>query len=228
MPITVTQLARRWCVSHQYVSKLAKKGMPLSCEESASNWRDTFARRRAPTDRKQLQLLEQAEHSAEDNLNAKDRRRTNVLHQKCLNRPLPPADSLEFFVESARQAVRATHILLQQALEDGRESKIVAALRNYNAALDARLKIEQRCRKEADYRRHLIPMKAVRLQVCEVLNIFVSKLVALPEKVGPACNPEAPAHAIAILRDECATIIADIKKSGPVEFVDGVVWPSPR
>jgi hypothetical protein len=120
----------------------------------------------------------------------------------------------------------AARILFQQALEERRESKIIAALRNYNAALDARLKIEQWSRKEADYRCHLIPMKAVCLLVCKALNVFVSKLVALPEKVGPACNSEAPAHAIAVLRDECTNLIADIKKSCPKEFVDAVLWPA--
>ena len=215
MPTTVTQLARKWRVSHQYVSKLAKKGMPLSCEESASNWRDTFARRRAPTDPKQLQLLEQAEHSAEDNRNAKRRRRTNLLLQKSLNRPLPPADSLEFFVESARQAVRATHILLQQALKERRESKIVAAFRNYNKAVEGRLKIHQWYHKEAEHRRHLVSIKEARLLMCKAINVVVPRLVALPEKVGSACNPDAPVHAIAVLRDECASIIADIEKSLP-------------
>jgi hypothetical protein len=116
--------------------------------------------------------------------------------------------------------------LLQQALEDGRESKIVAAFRNYNAAVDGRLKIEQRYRKEAEYRRHVIPMKEVRLLMCKAINVIVSRLVALPGKVGPVCNPEAPAHAIAVLRDECASVIEDIKRSCPKEFIDGVRWPA--
>jgi len=120
----------------------------------------------------------------------------------------------------------AARMLLQQALKEHQESKIVAAFRNYNAALDGRLKIEQWCRKEAECRRHLIPIQAVHELMCKVLNVFIAKLLNLPKKIGPACNPEAPAYAIGVLRHECAFIIADIKKSWPKEFDDGVVWPT--
>ena len=72
---------------------------------------------------------------------------------------------MEYPLESSRRIEHATHILFQQALKERRESKIIAAFRNYNAALDARLKIEQWYHKEAEYRRHLIPMKEVRLLV---------------------------------------------------------------
>jgi hypothetical protein len=226
MPSTVTQLARTWRVSHQYVSKLAKKGMPLNCEESASNWRDTYARQRPPTDRKQLQLLHADQDSAKGNGDATGRSRRTTFPKRCLERPLPHPDCLEYPLECPRSIAHATHILLQQALEDGRESRIVAAFRNYNAAVAGRLKIEERCRKEAEYRRHLVPMKEVRLLMRKTINVVVSRLVALPDKVGAITNPEAPAHAIAVLRDECASIIADIKKNWPKEFDDGVVWPT--
>jgi hypothetical protein len=223
---TVTELARTWRVSHQYVSKLTKKGMPLNSLESASNWRATYARRRPPTDPKQLKLLHGDEDSAKDNGNAKGCPRTNMLLQKCLNRPLPSPNSLEFLLESGRRAEEVTYMLFDQALNERRESKIVAALRNYNAAVDGRLKIEQSCHKELEHRQRLIPMEIVRQLVCKVLSVLVSNLLALPEKVGSLCNPESPSHAIAVLRDECASIIADIKKSCPTEFLDGVVWPT--
>ena len=212
-----------WRVSHQYVSKLAKKGMPLSSLERASDWRNTFARGRLPTDSKQLRLLYGDEDSAKSNGNGKHSPRTTSFLQKCLNRPVPSPDSLEFPLEYSRRIEHATHILLQQAFEDGRESKIVAAFRNYNKAVEGRLKIHQWYHKEAEYRRHIVPMKEVGMLTCKAINVVVSRLVTLPDKVAPVCTPEAPGHAIAILRDECASIIMDVKKSFPVEFLDGVV-----
>jgi hypothetical protein len=223
---TVSELARTWRVSHQYVSKLAKKGMPLNSLEGASNWRASYASRRPPTDRKQLQLLEENEDTAKDAGHAKPDTRTRRLLQNCLNGSQPPPDSLEFPLDCVRRAEEGTYILFQQALKERRESKIVAAFRNYNVALEVRLKIEQWYRNEADYRRHLIPMKQVRLLMCKGLNVIISRLVAFPEKVGPACNPEAPAHAMAFLRDECTSVIADIKKSCPEQFLDDVVSPA--
>ena len=105
--------------------------------------------------------------------------------------------------------------MLQQALKERRESKIVAAFRNYNKAVEGRLKIHQWYHKEAEHRRHLVSIKEARLLMCKAINVVVPRLVALPEKVGSACNPDAPVHAIAVLRDECASIIADIEKSLP-------------
>jgi len=224
---SVTELARMWRVSHQYVSKLAKKGMPLNSFESASDWRNTYAGRRLRTDSRQLRLLYGDEDSVKRNGNEKRSPRTTCLLQKCLNRPLPPPDSLDFCFESARRAEQGAYILFQQALEVRRELKIVAALRNYNAALEGRLKIERWYRKEIEYRRHLIPMATARELACKGLNVLVSKLLALPDKAGSLCNPKSPSHGIAILRDECMSIVVDIKKSWPKEFDDGVVWPGP-
>jgi hypothetical protein len=222
--LTQAAIARDWKTSRVYVHKCVRKGCPLDSYSSARDWRATYARRRVATDLKQLRLLYDDEDSAKDNGTAKGQPRTTI--RKCLDRPLPSPNSLEFVVESARRAEEGAYILFQQALKERRESKIVAALRNYNAALDARLKIEQWYRREIEYRQHLIPTAEVRLLLCKGINVFVSNLVALPEKVGAACNPEAPAHAIAVLRDECASIISDIKKSWPKEFDDGVVWPT--
>jgi len=223
---TVSELGRTWRVSHQYVSKLAKKGMPLDSLQSATTWRNTCARRRPATNSKQFQLLEGDEGPAKDAAHAISDARTRRLLQNCFNQPELPADSLEFPLDCARRAEEGAYILFRQALEEGRDSNVLAALRNYNAALDGRLKIEQWYRDEADYRRHLIPMEEVRLLMCKGLNVIISRLVALPEKVGPICNPETPAHAMAVLRDECTNVIADIKKSCPEQFLDDVVRPA--
>ena len=224
--LTQAAIARDWKTSRVYVHKCVRKGCPVDSYSSARAWRDTYSRQRPPTDPKQLQILHADEGAAKNNGNAEGRSRTTNLLQICLNRSQPSPNSFEFPLACSRQIERATHILFQQALKEGRESKIVGALRNYNAALDGRLKIEQWYHKEVAYRRHLIPMDTARQLACKGLTVVVSNLLALPKKVGPLCNPQSPAHAIAILRDECASIIADIKKSWPSEFHDGAVWPA--
>jgi hypothetical protein len=217
--VTQAEVSRDWKTSRVYVHKCVRKGCSLESLQAARQWRDTYARQRPPTDPKQLQILHWDQDSAKDNENPNGGPHRTTLLQNCLNRPQPPPDSLEYSLESSRRIEHATHLLFQQALKEGRESKIVAAFRNYNAALDARLKIERWYRNEADYRRRLIPMEEVRLLMCKGLNLVISRLVAFPEKVGPVCNPEAPAHAMAVLRDECVSIIADIKRVGLNNFL---------
>jgi len=214
--VTQAEVARNWKTSRAYVWKCIRKGCPLDSLQSARDWRNTYARQRPPTDRKQLRFLYGDEDSVKSNGNGKRSPRTTSLLQECLNRPLSPPDSLESPLESSPQIEKATGILLQQALEDGRESKIVAAFRNYNKAVEGRLKIHQWCHKDAEHRRHLVPMKEARLLIGKAINVLVPRLVALPEKVGSACNPDAPVHAIAVLRDECLSIIEDIERSWPV------------
>lgn len=222
--VTQAEVSRDWKTSRVYVHKCVRKGCSLESLQAARQWRDSYARQRPPTDPKQLQLLHGDQDSAKDNGNPNGGPRRTTLLQNCLNGPQPHRDSLECPLESSRRIEHATHILFQQALKERRESKIIAAFRNYNAALDARLKIEQWYRNEADYRRRLIPMEEVRLLLCKAIKVVVSSLVALPEKVGPTCNPDAPAQAMAVLRDECTSVIADIKKSWPEQFFDDVVW----
>jgi hypothetical protein len=223
--VTQAEVARDWQTSRVYVHKCVRKGCSLKSLQSARDWRDTYARRRQPTDPKQLRLLDADETSAKDNGNTTGSPHTTMLLQKCFSRPLPSPNSLEFLLESGRRAEVATSILFQQALKERQESKIVASLRNYNAAVDGRLKIERSYHKELEHRQHLIPREIVRQLVCKILSVLVSNLLALPEKVGSLCDPESPSHAIAILRDECMSIITDIKKSWPAEFLDDLVWP---
>jgi hypothetical protein len=224
--VTQAQVARDWKTSRVYVHKCVRKGCSLESLQSARDWRDTYARQRRSTDPKQLKLLRADEDSPKDAVRAKGGARTKKLLQKCFSRPQPPPDSLEFSLDCARRAEEGAYILFRQALEERRDSNVLAALRNYNAALDGRLKIEQWYHSETEYRRHLIPTETARRLVCKGLNVVVSNVLALPEKVGPLCNPESPAHAIAILRDECTTLIADVQKSWPAEFLDDVVWPT--
>ena len=115
--------------------------------------------------------------------------------------------------------------MLRAAIEEHRDSKIVARLAIYNKSLEGRLKAEEWYRSEFEHRRKLISMEYARLLVCKALNVIISNLVALPQKVGPVCNPEAAAHAIAILKEECANIIADARKSFPKEISEGIQWP---
>jgi hypothetical protein len=60
---TVTELSRRWKVTHQYVSKLRKRGMPIESVESAEEWRECYASKRPPRAR---QTDGEEDNSAED------------------------------------------------------------------------------------------------------------------------------------------------------------------
>jgi len=47
--LTVSEYARARGISHQYISKLAQKGMPLTSFEAADSWRETHASSKLPT-----------------------------------------------------------------------------------------------------------------------------------------------------------------------------------
>jgi hypothetical protein len=132
---------------------------------------------------------------------------------------------LEYALHCARLAEEMASALLREAIEEHRDSKILARLAIYNKSLEARLKAEKWYHEEIEHRQNLIRMEHAQLLVCKGLNVIISNLAALPEKVGPACNPEAPAQAIAVLKAECANIILDAKQSFPKEISEGIHWP---
>jgi len=65
--LTVTELARAWRVSHQYVSKLARKGMPLDSLEAAVEWRESHAASKAPTNPTRIaRIFDEEQDSTQD------------------------------------------------------------------------------------------------------------------------------------------------------------------
>jgi len=223
MPPTQSEIARAWRTSRNYVHKCVhKRDCPTHSLEAANAWRDAYARQRPPTDPKQLQqLLEE-----EDDLPKRPVYRKKLLRKK-FNQPRLPSDSLEHAVDCSRLAEEMAAALLREAIEERRDSKIVTRLATYNKSLEGRLKAEKWYREEVEHRQNLIAMEDARLVACKGLNVIISNLVALPERVGPACNPEASAQAIAVLKAECANIIVDAQKSFPKEISEGIRWPEP-
>jgi hypothetical protein len=65
--LTVTKLARAWSVSHQYVSKLAKKGMPLDSVEAADAWREFHAASKQSTNPTRIaRIFDEEQDTVED------------------------------------------------------------------------------------------------------------------------------------------------------------------
>ena len=220
---TVCELARSWGVSHQYVSMLVKKGCPKDSYLSAAAWRENHASTKLSTHPKRIaQFI--GEEPQVDSSRVRQARRKNLQLKMERETPLP-SDPIELILHRAIQVADGIWRLLQQAMSEGRDSKIQVRLSLYNRALDARLRMEELCRQEIEHRRNLIPMENVRRFACKALNVIISNLAALPEKAGPACNPEAPAQAIAVLKGECANIIVDARRSFPKEISEGIQWP---
>jgi hypothetical protein len=218
---TQSEIARAWRTSRNYVHKCVhKRDCPTQSLEAANAWRDTYARQRPPTDVKQLQQL----LDEDDDLPKGPVCRKKLLHNK-FNEPRLPSGSLEYALHCARLAEEMASTLLREAIGEQRDSKIVARLAIYNKSLEGRLKAEKWYREEVEHRQNLIALEDARLLACKGLNIIISNLAALPEKVGPACNPQGPAQAIAVLKAECANIIADAKKSFPKEISEAIRWP---
>jgi hypothetical protein len=150
---TQSEIGRDWKTSRNYVHKCVhKRGCPTHSLEAARKWRDAYARRRAPTDPKQLQVLGE---------NSKPR--TLPVHRgkppPIVDRNYLPPDPLEMALTSARRAEERVSVLLREAIEEGDDSKILSLLIACIKAGEGRFNAEKLCRAEIERRQNLISIK---------------------------------------------------------------------
>jgi hypothetical protein len=192
--VSQAEIARKWGVSRAYVNQLVKKGLPLDSFEDARLWRDAHARKRAPTDPVQLARLDEEE---------------GRKHQGSTE----PITSSEDTLRNANKAADEAWRLLQEAMLEGKDSKISVRLSVHSKALEARCRIESMIREEQERRDILIPLAKAQEITRTAFGVIIKRLVALPQNIAPRCNPHDPAHALEILEIECRGIISAAQKA---------------
>ena len=192
--LTQAAIARDWRVSRAYVSQLVKRGLPLDSFENARLWRDAHARRRAPTDSVQLGHLD------EDNPEPR-------------KRSVEPSKSMEDTLSNAAKAADEAWRLLEEAMLEGKDSKISIRLSVHSKAVEARIRAESMIREEQERRNVLIPLAKAQEITRTAFDVIIKRLVALPQNIAPRCNPHDPAHALEILEGECRGIISAAQKA---------------
>src|SRR5262245_57791967 len=192
--LTQADIARAFGVSRAYVNQLYKRGMPIDSLENARLWRDAHARKRAPTDSVQLGRLE----------DQPERKPHGVFE---------PSQSMEDTLRNAIRAADEAYRLLDEAMLEGKTSKISILLSVHNKAVEARIRAETMIREEKERRDILIPLSKAQEITRTAFQVIMKRLLALPQNIAPRCNPHDPAHALVILEDECRGIISAAQKA---------------
>jgi hypothetical protein len=207
--LTLAEIANDWGVSKPYVHKCVKRGCPIDSFENARLWREAYASSKAPTNSQRIaRQLGEKEPSSVPN------RRVNGNSGPKKNcRPNTPADRFANALDSTVQAQEEAWRLLQEAMIEGRDSKIMVRLTVHTRAVEARIRADVQHREELERQRVLIPLSEAKDLFRRGYDIILSRLRCLPQNVAPRCNPANPHLAIAILETECAEIIADARQA---------------
>lgn len=164
---------------------------------------------KAPTHKSALrQIIEEKE---DDSPEARERRKRFLENRE--SSKLPSDVSIEDVLLDARQAQQESYRLLEEAMIDGKASKIAPLLAIHNKALEAYWKSEQAYREELERRNVLIEVAEANEVARRGWDIVVARLAAMPQNIATRCNPHDPNHAMDILQHECTAIIADARKA---------------
>jgi len=204
---TISEYARARGVSHQYISKLAKKGMPLTSFETADLWREAHASSKASSSPIRIARVTDEGNGCEP---VADHNAQKCAPKDKLTYPDPACESaLQTALTNARQAANEAWRLLCEAMIEGKPSRIQVLLNIHNKALEARLRVESAYREELERRRILIPLAEAMEIARRGYEVILQRLKALPQNVAPRCNPTDPDRAMTVLESECTAILGD-------------------
>jgi len=207
---TVSEVAKLWRVSHQYVSKLVKRGLPLNSSfEDAGAWREAHASSKASTNPRQI-AKQLAEEGSAVSATAR-RRRKKYFEPRRKGADFPTDASLDDALFAAIQVSDEAWRLLQEAMIEGKSNKISPLLSIHTRAIEARFRAEQSYREELERRRILVPLVAAQDVARKGFDVIIARLTALPQNVAPRCNPQDPHRAMGILEEAVATIMEDAR-----------------
>jgi len=209
--ITKADLARSWKVSHQYISKLVAKGMPLDSFEAAGLWREAHASSKASTHPRQI-AKQLAEEESEISATAR-RRRKKYVEPRRKAADFPTDASLDDALFAAIQVSDEAWRLLQEAMIEGKDSQISARISIHNKALETRFNAERLYREELERRQILIPLQVAKDNARKGFEVIIARLTALPQNCAPRCNPNDPHRAMAVLEEAVASIMAAAHKA---------------
>jgi len=155
---TVSEYARKRGVSHQYISKLVKKGLPLASYEAADQWIGVNASSKAPTNPKQI-----ARMVGEDNNSSETHPRGEELPEHQIRKHSPTSlDSLHDALEVAVFAQEQTFCLLTKAIAESTDPKIAVLFAKHNKALKIWLEADTRYREALKDLRNGRPGELIR------------------------------------------------------------------
>ena len=115
---------------------------------------------------------------------------------------------LERAITNAGRAADEAWRLLDEAIIEGRASKIQVLLSIHNKAVDGLFRTETAYREELQQRKVLISLAEAMDMARRGYDVILQRLKVLPQNVASLCNPADPAQAIAALEAECTAIVS--------------------
>jgi len=195
MAVSISAISKDWGCARSYVQRCVKRGCPIESFEAARLWRQANQQRsRNPT----KQAGQNPTPDAED-----------VTTQNVSNWRQIPEEIGDDFILGTKEAVRQSWRYLREALIEGKVQKIGAWISLHTRAVEANVKAESMVREEMERQKILIPLTEAQSIAGKVVGVIVSRLNALPENVAARCSLSDPQMTMAILEDECATILKD-------------------
>lgn len=210
--VSASDLARAWDVSRAYVSKLVKRGCPLTSVEAATQWRVDNAKygvgyrskkgagtlEKASLDKDKVRDSSKKEKKGEDAASGDSEGLGDGVDRVL--------DSLQASLRGAISVEEASLKLVDTAMLNGGKN-LESLIRAYNHARDGRMDSEKRVREELQLREVLVPMAVAKKIGRRGYDAILPLLRALPKVAAPLVNPEDPVGAAAILQREVEGII---------------------
>ena len=195
-------LARRWGINPSYITRLVKRGCPLTSFEEADTWRMA----NAPPRRTSLVMTGSGGRSP-DALNDPE-----IVIDADAN-----SDGQESVLVRHRENEHECWQALRRARDTGTPAEALAATRNYNEASAARMKTETAYEVYLEKTGTLVPMATATRILGEQVLRLKGMLNVLPATACAQCNPNNPGMAAAVLRDSVHDILMQMSQSPPDE-----------
>jgi hypothetical protein len=210
--LTPTEISKSWQTHRTYVVKCIKKGCPTDSFENARLWRSAHTTQRATTSPVQIakQLGEEKDDDSPEARAGRKEYYVNKRNGATLSKE-PTDASLDDALFAAIYASEEAFRLLQEAMIEGKTSKIGGILSIHNKALEVRFRAEQSYREELERRRILIPLAEAQDIMRKGFDVIIARLMALPQNVAPRCNPQDPHRAMNLLEEAVAAIMEDAR-----------------
>lgn len=193
----LSEIAKAWGTSPQYVCMMRRKGCPVDTVEGATAWRKANASKRAPT------------------IN------DEVKPEPVRGRPpktIPPSKSGDSLLDALNNSIACSDAAFKayQKAAAGNLSTQSVRLSEHSKATQARLQCEKSYREEQERRGVLVVKNEIVERCRRSMEAVLRRLNKLPGESGPQCNEQEPLKAVTILQ----RAVNEIKQAAQAAFHD--------
>jgi hypothetical protein len=195
-------IAADWGVSEAYVSKMKKKGCPMTSLDEARKWRSEHSGRGHGY---RSTGIKPDQEPAEEVLPAEKQTPAQNARRKSLR-------ALQSSLKSAIEVEESAKRLVDEAIASKKDELLSLRIAAYNKARDGRYSSEKIVQEILEKNRVLIPLDEAKGIVGKILGALFSRLRAVPRKSAPKANPTDDVLAEEAIRSEIESAITEVHK----------------